>query len=81
MGKDKVKTSVATLPSSVTLEELTKSAKRKSIEKICSSHKGVAEDSTLLGESARVRLLVTGVPKNRSAITLEERNDHLTLKM
>jgi hypothetical protein len=30
MGKDKVKTSVAALPCSVTLEELTKSPKRKS---------------------------------------------------
>jgi len=57
MGKDKVKTSVATLPCSVTLEELTKSAKRKSVEKICSSRKGVVEDSTLLGENVPVRIL------------------------
>jgi len=57
MGKDKVKTSVATLPCSVTLEELTKSAKRKSVEKICSSLKGVVEDSTLLGENVPFRML------------------------
>jgi hypothetical protein len=79
MGRDKVKTSVATLPCSVTLEELTKSAKRKSVEKICSSHRSVAEDSPLLGENVSFRII--GVPKDRSALTLEERNDQLTLKM
>ena len=57
MGRDKDKTSVATLPCSVTLEELTKSAKRKSVEKICSSHRCFAEDSPFLGENVSVRML------------------------
>jgi hypothetical protein len=66
MGRDKVKTSVATLPCSVTLEELTKSAKRKSVEKICSSHRGVAEDSPLLGENEPVRMLINYRDSERS---------------
>jgi len=77
MGRDKVKTSVATMPCSFTLEELTKSAKR-SVEKIYSSHKGVAEDPSLLEKC--VWSNAKQVQRFRK-IVVEERNDHLTLKM